>query len=141
MEGEQLIGGVASNFLRRERWSYPGYGIYATNKRLIGIKMRKGVAVMALVGGIGGYYVGKAVTQAESDKTLRELEEKKDFQIERDEISKWEITKPGVFKGGRLKITAKSGSVTEFVIGGKKEFKSIRDLMTMFFPSALKMQE
>jgi hypothetical protein len=141
LEGEQLIGGVASNFLRRGRWSYPGYGIYATNKRIIGIKMRKGIAVMVLVRGIPGIFVGQAVTKVESNKTLRELEEKKDIEITRDEISWMKITKPGVFKGGRLKIMRKSGSDIEFVIGGKKEFESIRDLMKAFFPSALKAQE
>ena len=141
MEGEQLIGGVASNWLRRERWSYPGYGIYATNERIIGIKMRKGIAVMAVVGGIPGIFVGQAVTKAESDKTLEELEEKKDIEIMRNEISQMEITRPGLFKGGRLKIIRRAEPNAEFIIGGKKEFKLITELMRAFFPGALKVQE
>jgi hypothetical protein len=138
LEGEELMGYVASNWLKRGRRGFGGYGIYATNKRLIGIKMRKGVGTMILL----GHHAGKAVMQAESAKTLQKLDQKeKDFEIAIERISEIEITKPGTIKGGRLKIMTEPQSDIEITIGGKKEFESIRDLMKAILPKAVKVQE
>ncbi|WXG47599.1 MAG: hypothetical protein WED05_13255 [Candidatus Atabeyarchaeum deiterrae] len=147
MEEEKLLGSVVSMWLKKARFQLPGYGIFATNKRLIGIEFKKAAAkkiakYQLLATPMNAFTKGSEEMQAGNPKTLQELdEEKKDFEIGREQISKIELTKPGTFKGGRLRILGESGKEMEILIGGKKEFEHLNDLMKAFLPEALELGE
>jgi spore coat polysaccharide biosynthesis protein SpsF (cytidylyltransferase family) len=145
MEGERLIGGVASIWLRRKRWK-PGYGIYATDRRLIGVKTSKGYRALLVTTALtksSKYAIQRAeeVSRSESDKTLREVEKNKDFEIAKEQISRIEITRPSGFKVGHLRIIPKSGSEIDIHVGADEDFESIGDLMKAFLPEATKLQD
>lgn len=149
--GEEVyLGGFTS--ARLKKGTFVGYGVYATNKRLIGIKSRKGVLTGALIGGaIGGAIgavvagkLGEKLTKDESAKIIRELEGKKDFEIGKEQISRIEVKKPNMWKvrligagRGHLLIVPKSGEEIKILILGNKEFEQARDLMEVFFPEAV----
>jgi hypothetical protein len=147
LEEEKLIGSVASAWLKREHFEMLGYGLYATSKRLIGIELKKviakSIAKNAVLGApMRAYAKGRATAEENSPKTLQELEGiRKDFEIGREQISRIELTRPGTFRGGHLRILAKSGHEIGIIIGGKKEYESLGELMKAFLPDVVTIKE
>ena len=143
MEGEWLIGEVASPQLKKKGFHKPGYGIYVTNSRIIGVEFPQGF-YSSMLGRPDGRMRRKTI-EAAAPKTLLELETmNKDFQIRKEQVTRIEVKKPGAMIGaGHLSITQRAGKTTEVVItaGGKKDFESIRDLMQKFLPGAVKVEE
>lgn len=153
LENEEIyLRGFTSGKLKRGM--FWGYGIYATNKRIIGIKSRKGMLAGALIGGVIGGAVGavvagqlgKKLTGDENAKMIKELEEKKDFEISKVQVSQIEVKKPNMWQvrligsgRGHLLIVPKSGEQIKILIQGNKEFEQSRDLMQAFFPEAVKL--
>ncbi len=130
-----------------------GYGIYATNRRIIGTKKRggvmKGFLVAGLLGGKAGTVKGdllrgafaQAFTKDESAKQIQDLEKNKDFDIYKENIAEIEVKKSGAMHGGHIKVRPKQGKQIEVSMHGREEFGQMVDLMRAFFPEVLKVQE
>jgi hypothetical protein len=145
LEDESLIGDVASPKLKKKGFHPPGYGIYVTNSRIIGVEFTQGFYSSMLHRGLNTDRVRSETIEAAEPKTLMELETmKKDFEIKREQVTRIEVKKPGTLVGGGyLRITERSGEKTEIgiVVGGKKEFEYIVSLMQEFLPSSVKVEE
>jgi hypothetical protein len=136
---EQLTGGFASANLKKGL--VRGYGVYTTNMRIIGVKTRSGLLAGAVVGGLVGRKITRDAMKSESTKELQEIEKKKDFEIEKDQISKIFVKKPGHLTGGHILITPKSGEEIKIAMYGKKEFETVKGLLKTFLPGALRIEE
>jgi len=143
VDDEAYLGGFASANLTRGFMG--GYGIYATNKRIIGVKgigaKERGVMIAGAVGGVVGSALQKKLTGDKSAKMIQELDEKKDFEISIDQISQIEIKKGSFMKKGQLMITPKSGDSITIKVYGNNEFSMTRDLMQSFSQELVKVIE
>lgn len=137
VDDELYLGGFTSANLTKGIMR--GYGIYATNKRIIGVKSRGGVLAGALVGGVIGLALQKKLTDDKSAKMIQELDEKKDFEIGKDQIAQIEVKKGGLMKNGQLMIVPKSGEPIKIKVYGNNEFSMTRDLMQSFSPESVKV--
>lgn len=137
-ESEELQGGVVSPNLVRGR--FRGYALYTTNMRVIGVnKPKAGVSFLigvGLAGPVGGLITQKA-TKDENTKMLRELDEKKDFDMRWENITRIEFKKPGILVGGHVTFTPRSGESVRVKIGTKKDFEITEGLMRKFVPQAI----
>jgi hypothetical protein len=150
MEYETYIGGMTSANLKKGHMS--GYGVYATSRRIIGVKKRKGVlgghllaqALGAKAGTLRGSILRPALAQAftkdESAKQITDLEKDKDFEINKEDISYIEIKKPGTLRGGHIKIRPTRGKEIEISMVGNEEFEHMRDLLGTFLPGAVRVE-
>lgn len=134
-----MTGGFASANLKKG--IIKGYGVYTTSMRIIGVKTRSGLLAGALVGGLVGRKITSDAMKSESTKKLQELEQKKDFEISKDQISKIFVKKPGHVKGGHILITPKSGEEIKISMYGKKEFETVKELLKAFLPGAVRIEE
>jgi len=136
-ESETCLGGFSSSWMHRG-WMAYGYGIYATNKRIVGTRFIKG---LLLQGVLGQNLLGSAITSKfgrdESNKTIKELEEKKDFDIAKDQISKIELRKGGYVSEYELRIMTKAGTEFKICTKDKGDFERLKDLMLLFLPKAV----
>ncbi len=168
---EKYLGGFTAGYLKRG-WKAGGYGIYASNLRIFGIRPPMGflgllvnVALVAILGGLAvmflvslvltgsltaapaltryGLIVGLALGGAllvwgqrrlgfQSPKSLEELESRKEFEIERGDISSIELREPGVLRQGHLIIEPKTGSQVKVMIRMPKEYLQVKELMEKF---------
>lgn len=147
--------------LKKGEWygGWAGYGVYATDQRLIGIRNRKyslrwlggitlgglvagvvefvvfgGLPVGILVGACLGLMIGIVAEQASTrpaPQTIEELESRKDFQVYRFEIALTEMKKPGL-RFGYLNIVLKSGENIKIQIGYRNVFQTVRKLALTF---------
>ena len=146
MSEEILIGGIVSANL--VKGLLRGYGIYVTTHRIIGIKKRKAALAGALAGGLIGGAIGATIgtilanklTKAESDKAIEELLSKSDMVIPKEQIVSMELKKPGLLSGGHLIIKTMDGKKVKIKVQGKKEFNSLRELLTRFKPEVLNVK-
>jgi len=136
-EEEQLLGGLTSGDLHLKGKVSFGYGIYVTNKRIIGVKSMKGLLASGLLG-LAGLWVGRTDSSA---KAIAELEEKKDIEVRKEDVSEIEMKKPHGIRAGYLNIALNSGGSVTVLIGNKKEFEPIKNLMAAFRPAVLKAEE
>jgi len=143
VDDEVYLGGFASANLTRGFMG--GYGIYATNKRIIGVKgigaKERGTMIAGALGGVVGSALAKKFTDDKSAKMIQELDEKKDFEISMDQISQIEIKKGSFMKKGQLMITPKSGDAITIKVYGNNEFSMTRDLMQSFSQELVKVIE
>jgi hypothetical protein len=143
VDDEVYLGGFASANLTRGFMG--GYGIYATNKRIIGVKgisaKARGTLIAGALGGVVGSALGKKFADDKSAKMIQELDEKKDFEMRIDQISQIEIRKGSFMKKGQLMITPKSGDAITIKVYGNNEFSMTRDLMQSFSQELVKVIE
>ncbi|WXG44362.1 MAG: hypothetical protein WED04_10065 [Promethearchaeati archaeon SRVP18_Atabeyarchaeia-1] len=152
MEQEEVyFGGMTSANFKKGHMS--GYGVYATSRRIIGVKKRRGVLggwmVAGLMGGHAGTVKGdilrsafaQAFTKDEGAKQIKELEKDKDFEVYKENISYIEIKKPGTLHRGHIKIRPTQGKEIEISMGGHEEFEHMRDLLGAFLPGAVRVEE
>jgi hypothetical protein len=139
-EDEELQGGVVSPNLVRGRLR--GYALYTTNKRVIGVKKPK-AGIGFLIGvGMGGPFGGlitEKATKDENNKMIREVDERKDFDMKWDDITGIKFKKPGILMGGHVIFTPRSGESVRVKIGSKKDFEIIANLMLKFLPQAVSL--
>ena len=148
MEEEKYVGGYkSSNFQKVGQRNIGGYGIYATNKRIFLVKggvidtlndSAKGTLLDTLV--LPYMSVGMSGKE-ERAKAIGELEDKKDIEILKEDISAIELKKPSAlgFRGGFLKIRTKDGEPVQISIPFMIEFKKVKKLMEAFEPELLKI--
>jgi hypothetical protein len=140
LEGqEEYLGGFSSPHLVRGMMR--GYELHATSKRLIGVKNRKAGGGWMLgvgVGGVIGGAVAGRVTSDQSAKTIQELDQKKDFSVLKDQISRIEVKKPGTFTRGHIVVSLRSGDPVEVKIAEKRAYEQTMHLIQKFYPEALR---
>lgn len=137
-EGEEFVGGFAGGFLAKGLC--PGYGVYATTKRIIGVTLvttpARGFLGGSLVGLVQGQLMPK-LSPDDSARVIQELDQKKEFDLKKDQIAKIEIRSPGLLSTGRMVIISKAGEKTRITLRYRTVFERLRDLMKAFYPEAL----
>jgi len=114
---EQYLGGLESG--RMKKGFVAGYGIYATNLRIIGVKTRKALAkglVGAAIGRVAGAYIGMKLSTDQSVKMIQELEERKDFEVSKQNASRVELKKPSIWRRGHIVITQVTAEAIKVLI-------------------------
>jgi len=136
--GEEFVGGFAGGFLAKG--ASTGYGIYATTSRIIGVNVVKVGARSFLGGGMAGLVKGELLPKlapAESAAVIAELDEKRDFDIRKEQISGIELKGPGLFGSGHLVISTIAGENTRIRLLHKVAFERLKDLMQVFDPDVV----
>ena len=138
MENEVFIGGVES--VKLKRGMVAGYNLYATSRRLIGVKKRGKAIVFRSI----PILADLAGSKEKSDMAIEKLKEmKKDFELFKEDISELEIKKPprfGPFQtSGHLKIMTKAGKDIKIKIESRGDFERVKEIISKFKPEALKM--
>ena len=131
---EMFLGGFASGFLAKG--FHIGYGLYFTTNRVIGIDVGSGGGG-ALGGTMAGFIDGQLmpnVSQEESDKVIGQLEGMKEFDMMKDQISRIEIKKPGLFGSGHVTITPSNGKPVKISLRHRIAYDRIMQLMRVFGP-------
>ncbi len=134
---EQYLGGFTSPnlHLKGRGVSSLGYGVYATNRRVIGVNSKKGlVAALAAVGGVTGLAFAVAGSTDEKRKAIAELDQKKDFDVRKEDVWGIKVRRPHGLTVGYLDITRTTGERIRITIADKPEFNSLRGLMQTFCP-------
>ncbi len=137
-EGEEFVGGFAGGLLARG--IAPGYGVYATTRRIIGVKLRKTEARAFLRGATAGLVEGQLIPKLSIDESamvIEELDQKKEFDMAKSNISRIEIKHPGLLTGGYLSITPRVGEETRIRVLHRVAFERLRELMQTFYPEAV----
>jgi hypothetical protein len=83
-------------------------------------------------------------TKVDTEKAIRELEADKDFEIPKANISRIELKKWSMWKGGYLKIFAVDGVETKILIGNHLHnagYEYLRGLLQTACPNALSVQD
>lgn len=135
---EQYLGGLESG--RMKKGFVAGYGIYATNLRIIGVKSRKALAkglVGAAIGRVAGAYIGMKLSTDQSVKMIQELEERKDFEVSKQNASRVELKKPSIWRRGHIVITQVTAEAIKVLIVQKKDFQQLVELMRAFSPEVV----
>jgi hypothetical protein len=136
---ESFLGGFASGFLARGL-THIGYGIYFTTSRLIGIDLGANGGG-ALGGTMAGFIHGELMphlSPEESAKTVTDLERMKEFEMEKDQISRIELRKPGMFGTGHIVIAPKAGKPEKITIRHRIAFDRLMTLTQAFSPELVK---
>ena len=128
-----------------------GYGIYITNKRVIGIKKPEQFA-KAVSGAIAGAIIGKMLgfeapwavssalgrnlTNDETMHLLTELEKNKDFEIDRRDITLVQLKEPFLIGLGHLAIFVKGEKTTNYAIKFSKDNvnEMLKEMFKTHFP-------
>ncbi len=146
---ESVIGGLSSADMARP--GSLGYGIYITNKRVIGIKKRDqfakavGAAIAgAVIGKMIGFEAPWAVSSAlgrnlsndENIHLLAELEKNKDFEAMTHDITLVQLKSTGLIDPGQLAIFLKGAQKTDIAISLRTErvVENLKELFEANFP-------
>jgi hypothetical protein len=141
-EQECLLGGFTSGNLKPIGLGagarIGGCGVYATSRRIVVIKSRKGYwGLVGALGGIAPTIAAARGTRADiSPIAMAELDQDKYFEARKEDISRIEVKKPH-FSVGYLNIVLNSGGVFKVVIGVSKDFELTKSLMQIFCPERL----
>src|SRR2546422_9112094 len=115
-DSEMFLGGFAGGFLARGL-THIGYGIYFTTSRLIGVDLGANGGG-ALGGTLAGFIQGELMPKVSSDesaKTITDLERLREFEIEKDQIRRIELKKPGLLATGHIVITPRQRNPEETI--------------------------
>ena len=137
-EGELFLGGFAGGFL--SKGGTIGYGLYATTNRLIVVNVVKVGATSFLGGRMAGFVEGQLMPTLSADESARviaELDQKKESDVRKDQISRIELKSPGLFSFGHIIITAMPGQETKISLRHKVAFQRLRDVMQVFYPEVV----
>lgn len=150
---ETVLAGFTSADMMRP--GSMGYGIYITNKRILGVKKPEQFA-KALGGYIAGAVIGKLVgfeapwavsnalarnlTNDENFHMLGELEKNKDIDINKNDITLVQLKEPFFTQLGYLAIFVHGQQKTETIIkfGKDKTFEMLKEMLKAYFPNVLR---
>src|SRR5437667_2950522 len=134
-DSEMFLGGFAGGFLGRGL-THIGYGIYFTTSRLIGVDLGANVGG-ALGSTLAGFIHGELMpklSSEESAKTITDLERMKEFEIEKDQISRMELKKPGLLGTGHIVIMPKEGKPEKITLRHRIAYDRLMTLTQAFSP-------
>jgi hypothetical protein len=138
---EGFIGGFAGGLLMQGLTT--AYGVYATTKRIIGVKLTQATAPSFLGGAMAGFVQGQLMPKLspeESVRVIRELDQKKEFDLTRDQIAKIELKNAGMIYPGHIIFTSKTGQNFKVSVRAKVAFERLRDVMLAFSPELVKLK-
>lgn len=130
-----FLGGFAGGFLARGL-THIGYGLYFTTVRLIGIDLGANGGG-ALGGTIAGFIHGELMPRLspeESAKTITDLDRMKDFEMEKDQVNRIELKKPGLRGSGHVVITPKEGKPEKIILRHRIAYDRLVTLTQAFSP-------
>jgi hypothetical protein len=151
---ETVLAGLSSADMARP--GSLGYGIYITDRRIIGVKKPEQFAKM-VGGAIAGAVIGKligfeapwAVSSAlgrnlSSDDNLHllsELEKNKDFEVYIRDITLVQLKEAGIINPGQLAFFVGGAKTTDIAISlrNDKVVDSLKDMLKVHFPQVLKI--
>ncbi len=135
-----FLGGFASGFLARGLTRI-GYGIYFTTTRLIGIDLGANGGG-ALGGTMAGFIHGELMPQPspeESAKTITDPDRMKDFEMEKHQISRVELKKPGLLGTGHIVIKPKEGEPEKITLRNRIAYDRLVTLARAFSPEIVSL--
>ena len=151
---EMVLAGLSSADMARP--GSLGYGIYITDRRIIGVKKPEQFAKM-VGGAIAGAVIGKligfeapwAVSSAlgrnlSSDENLHllsELEKNKDFEVYIKDVTLVQLKEAGIINPGQLAFFVGGAKTTDIAISlrNNKVVDSLKELLKVYFPQVLKI--
>ena len=74
----------------------------------------------------------------ESTKTITDLERMKEFEMERDQISRIELKKPGLLGTGHIVITPKEGKPEKITLRHRTAYDRLMTLTQAFSPEIVR---
>jgi uncharacterized Zn finger protein (UPF0148 family) len=141
---ETVLAGFSSADMMRP--GSIGYGVYITNKRVIGIKKPEQFA-KAVGGAIAGAVIGKMLgfeapwavssalgrnlTNDETIHLLAELEKNKDFELDRQDITLIQLKEPFLIELGHLAIFVNGQKTTDYAIKFSKD--NVHEMLKQMF--------
>jgi predicted amidophosphoribosyltransferase len=150
--GESVIGGYTSTDIGRQGVGI-GYGVYITDRRVIGIKKGMltkaaggavaGAVIGGLIGGrigaqVGSRVLGGKMSTTDSKQLLGDLDKNKDFEAYKQDISFIELKSPGFVGSGHMIIVMKSGSQIPLMLRTQDIHEKLKKLLQTFYPEALR---
>nr|MDO8098843.1 zinc ribbon domain-containing protein [Candidatus Njordarchaeota archaeon] len=140
---ERYLGGIIAPRPAMKGLSWRLYEIHATTRRIIGVRNKRATLrlVGAVLGGVAGIGLIAARGRDLSANTIAQLEEKKTFEVWKEEISEMEAKKPTFTKAGYVNIALNSGENIRFSTPAKGDFEKIRNLRKVVYPERLKVLE
>ena len=151
---ETVLAGLSSADMARP--GSLGYGIYITDRRVIGVKKPEQFAKM-VGGAIAGAVIGKligfeapwAVSSAlsrnlSSDENLHllsELEKNKDFEVNIKDLTLVQLKEAGIINPGQLAFFVGGAKTTDIAISlrNDKVVDSLKELLKVHVPRVLKI--
>jgi hypothetical protein len=129
-----FLGGFASGFLGRGL-SHIGYGIYFSTVRVIGIDLGEngGGALGETIAGFIHSELMPHLSPEERAKTIMDLERMKEFEMEKDQISRIEL-KPGLLGTGHIVIARKDGKQENITLAHRIAYDKLLTLTQAFSP-------
>jgi PAS domain S-box-containing protein len=151
---EQYLGGVSSIILKVAAeglggsiagaigYTTGGYGVYATDRRLIVVHNPELDASRDNGIQFGEFIIDElfGVTVDMRPRSIPDLERIKVFEVWRDDITAIELKTPR-FLAGFLIIRVRDGSSFRIFVDHTKAFLHLEQLLNMFYPSAVKKVE
>jgi hypothetical protein len=151
---EYVVGGYSSADMARP--GSLGYGIYITNKRVIGIKQPGqfakavgGAIAGAVMGAVLGFEakwsvssaLGRNLSNEENRVLLAELERKKDIELNNQDITLIQLKETFLINPGQLAFFLKGAQKTDITISlaTDKVVDSLKELFKEHFPKVLKV--
>jgi hypothetical protein len=151
---ETVLGGLSSADMARP--GSLGYGVYITNRRVIGIKKPEqftkavgGAIAGAVIGKILGFEapwavssaLGRSLSNDENLNLLTELEKNKDFEINNQDITLVQLKETFLINPGQLAFFLKGAKTTDIAISLRtdKVVESLKKLLQEHFPKVLKV--
>jgi hypothetical protein len=151
---EYVVGGFSSADMARP--GSLGYGIYITNKRVIGIKQPGqfakavgGAIAGAVMGAVLGFEakwtvsstLGKKLSNEENRVLLGELEKSKDIELNNQDITLIQLKETFLINPGQLAFFLKGAQKTDITISLATDevVNSLKELFKEHFPKVLKV--
>jgi hypothetical protein len=78
------------------------------------------------------------LSSEESAKTITDLERMKEFEIEKDQISRIELKKPGLLGTGHIVITPKEGKREKITLRHRIAYDKLITLTKVFSPEVVR---
>lgn len=129
-----FLGGFAGGFLAKSIMRI-GYGLYFTTSRVIGIDLGQNGGG-ALGGTLAGFIKGQLMPKLspeESAQTIMDLDGMKDFDLEKDQISRIELKKPGLGSGHFI-IHSNDGKTIKITLRHRTAYDRLVQLTQAFAP-------
>ena len=81
--------------------------------------------------------LGRAASRDDSIRVIRELEQKKDLEVLKENISGIELRKPTFVHRGHIVVSTLSGDPVRVIIADKGDYQRLEALMRAFRPDAV----
>ena len=68
---------------------------------------------------------------------VQELDQRKDFEVAKSDVSILELKKPSFLNRGHIVITRQTGNAIKIIIASKKDYKDLVSLISQFSPTQM----